>query len=150
MGLPDIPLKIGLSEHGAHTDMASIEMGVQMMAQTLKPNYHGFKDEDLEKIAGAATYFVLAHEIAHNTTHPGREVKSWENSVKDIDVEARDKFRWMNIISDICINYNIINGMNLVDSITGKSERKSPNNSDGDWLPRCSCATPPTTQRLRQ
>ncbi len=123
-GLPNIPLKIGLSEHGAHTDMASIEMGVQMMAQTLRENYHGFKPKDLDKIAGAATYFVLAHEIAHNTTHPGREVKSWENSVKDVDVEARDKFRWMNIISDICINYNIINGMNLVDSIQGKQRQE--------------------------
>ena len=37
-GLPNIPLKIGLSEHGAHTDMASIEMGVKIMAQTLREN----------------------------------------------------------------------------------------------------------------
>jgi len=122
-GLPDIPLKIGLSEHGAHTDMSSIEMGIQLVAQTLKANYHGFKGKDLDKIAGAATYFVIAHEIAHNTTHPGRDVKTWENSVKDVDVENADKMRWMNIISDICINYNIINGMNLVDSMSVKDKK---------------------------
>ena len=54
-GLSDIPLKVGLSYHGAHTDMASIEIGIQLMAQTLKENYHGFRDKDLDKIAGAAT-----------------------------------------------------------------------------------------------
>ena len=42
---------------------------------------------------------------------------------KDIDVENRDKFRWMNIISDICINYNIINGMNLVESMPQKDRK---------------------------
>ena len=122
-GLPDIPLKIGLSYHGAHTDMASIEIGMQFVAQTLKENYHGFQGKDLEKICGAATYFVIAHEMSHNTTHPGRVVKTWANSVKDVDVENQDKVRWMNIISDICINYNIINGMNLVPSITGKARQ---------------------------
>ncbi len=122
-GLDDIPLKVGLSYHGAHTDMASIEIGIQLMAQTLKENYHGFKGKDLDKIAGAATYFVLAHEMAHNNTHPGRSVKTWEGSVKDVEVENRDKIRWMNIISDICINYNIINGMNIVESITGKDRQ---------------------------
>ena len=123
-GLPDIPLKVGTSQHGAHTDMSSIEIGIQLVAQTLKENYHGFQKKDLDEIAGAATYFVIAHEIAHNTTHPGRAVKTWENSVKDIHVENRDKFRWMNIISDICINYNIINGMNLVESMP-KKDRKA-------------------------
>ena len=67
--MPDIPLKIGLSQHGAHTDMNSIEMGIQMVAACLKANYHGFSSKELDEIAGAATYFVLAHEMAHNNTH---------------------------------------------------------------------------------
>ena len=122
--MPDIPLKIGLSQHGAHTDMNSIEMGIQMVAACLKANYHGFSSKELDEIAGAATYFVLAHEMAHNNTHPGREVRTWEASVKDIDVENQDKFRWMNIISDICINYNLINGMNITPGITGKERQE--------------------------
>ena len=122
-GLHDIPLKVGTSMHGAHTDMASIEIGIQLVASTLKENYHGFQGSDLDKIAGAASYFVIAHEIAHNTTHPGRQVKTWENSVKGIDVEKADRLRWMNIISDIAINYNIINGMNLVEGMS-KKDRK--------------------------
>jgi hypothetical protein len=123
-GLPDIPLKVGLSYHGAHTDMSSIEIGIQLVAACLKENYHGFQGSDLDKIAGAATYFIIAHEIAHNTTHPGRQVGTWENSVKGIDVEKQDKLRWMNIISDIAINYNIINGMNLVQGMS-KKDRKT-------------------------
>lgn len=122
-GMPDIPLKIGVSQHGAHTDMSSIEMGIQLVAACLKENYHGFQGNDLDSIAGAATYFIIAHEMAHNNTHPGRQVKTWENSVKDVDVENRDKFRWMNIISDICINYNIINGMNLVENMRPKDKK---------------------------
>ena len=85
-GLEDIPLKVGLSFHGAQTDMASIELGIELMSQTLKENYHGFKGKDLDDIAGAATYFVLAHEMAHNNNHPGRDVKTWENATKDIGV----------------------------------------------------------------
>ena len=68
-GMPDIPLKIGVSQHGAHTDMSSIEMGIQLVAACLKENYHGFQGNDLDNIAGAATYFIIAHEMAHNNTH---------------------------------------------------------------------------------
>ena len=38
-GEPLIPLKIGTSEHGAHTDMKTIEVGLDQMMLTILPNH---------------------------------------------------------------------------------------------------------------
>ena len=104
---------IGSGYHGPATNMGKIFLPPQYMAMCIPENYHNFDarivDEAIQFVAG----FTLAHEIGHNNIHPGQSAVSWKVALQDIPVDDSDACMWMNMISDIMVNYNVMNGTAL-------------------------------------
>jgi len=105
-GEESTPLILGTEMHGGKTDMVQIEVGKDQMMLCLTQNYHGVP----EKYTDSAPFFVLGHEFGHIVAHPGKDSKYWVEGMKEIPVEAYQKGRWLNAISDILVNWTVITG----------------------------------------
>ncbi len=105
-----IPLILGTEMHGGKTDMVQIEVGKDQMMLCLTQNYHGVP----EKYTDSAPFFVLGHEFGHIVAHPGKDSKYWIEGMKEIPVEAYQKGRWLNAISDILVNWTVITGTTIL------------------------------------
>jgi len=115
---------IGSGYHGPATNMGKIFLPPQYMAMCIPENYHNFDarivDEAIQFVAG----FTLAHEIGHNNIHPGQSAVSWAVALKDIPVDPNAACMWMNMISDIMVNYNVMNGTALSTRLTDEEKDK--------------------------
>jgi len=109
-GEPLIPLKLGTSFHGAHTDMTQIEVGIDHMMLTILANHHQVP----KKYQDSASFFVIGHEFGHITSHPGKEAKYWRKGMRELPVEHFQQPKWFNAISDILVNWTVITGSNIV------------------------------------
>ncbi len=111
---------IGSGYHGAATNMGKIFLSPEYIPMCIPENYHNFDarivNEAIQFVAG----FTLAHEIGHNNIHPGGPggAISWKDALQDIMVDDSDKCMWMNMISDIMVNYNVMNGTALSGKLT--------------------------------
>ena len=109
-GEPLIPLKIGTSEHGAHTDMKTIEVGLDQMMLTILPNHH-----KVPKVyQDSAAFFVVGHEFGHITSHPGKDAGYWANGMRELPVEHMQRGKWFNVVSDIIVNWTVMTGTNII------------------------------------
>jgi len=114
-GEETINLILGTEMHGGKTDMVQIEVGKDQMMLCLTDsgenktgtgNYHKVP----EKYTSSAPFFVLGHEFGHVVAHPGKDAKYWIEGMKELPVEAYQKGRWLNAISDILVNWTVITG----------------------------------------
>ncbi len=110
---------IGSGYHTPATNMGKIFMPPQYLSMSIPENYHNFDARIVDEASQFVAGFVLAHEIGHNNIHPGQSAVSWKHALEDIPVDFSDKCMWMNMISDIMVNYNVMNG-------TALSKRLSP------------------------
>lgn len=104
---------IGSGYHGPATNMGKIFLPPQYMAMCIPENYHNFDARIVDEASQFVAGFTLAHEIGHNNIHPGQSAVSWKVALQDIPVDYSDKCMWMNMISDIMVNYNVMNGTAL-------------------------------------
>lgn len=112
---------IGSGYHGPATNMGKIFMPAEYMPMCIPENYHNFDARIVDEATQFVAGFVLAHEIGHNNIHPGQSAGSWKEALKDIMVDESDKCMWMNMISDIMVNYNVMNGTALSRSLTDEA-----------------------------
>jgi len=105
-----VPLVLGTEMHGGKTDMVQIEVGKDQMMLCLVPNYHKVPSQYTD----SAPFFVLGHEFGHIVAHPGKDSKYWIEGMKEIPVEAYQKGRWLNAISDILVNWTVITGTTIL------------------------------------
>jgi len=103
-GEENIPLILGTSTHGAKTGMVSIEVGKDQMMLCLLDNYHKVPSQ----FRDSASFFVLGHEFGHIIAHPGKDAVYWIEGMKELPVEAYQKGKWMNCVSDIVVNWTVI------------------------------------------
>ena len=109
---------IGSGYKGPATNMGKIFLPPEYMAMCIPENYHNFDARIVDQATKFVAGFTLAHEIGHNNIHPGQSVGSWATALKDIKVDDEDKCMWMNMISDIMVNYNVMNGTALSGKLT--------------------------------
>ena len=109
---------IGSGFHGPATNMGKIFLPPQYMAMCIPENYHNFDARIVDEASQFVAGFTLAHEIGHNNIHPGQSAVSWDVALQDIPVDETDKCMWMNMISDIMVNYNVMNGTALSGRLT--------------------------------
>ncbi len=102
-GEENIPLILGTSTHGAKTGMVSIEVGKDQMMLCLLDNYHKVPSQYRD----SASFFVLGHEFGHIIAHPGKDAVYWIDGMKQLPVEAYQKGKWMNCVSDIVVNWTV-------------------------------------------
>ena len=106
--------------HEAYTNMEYISLSGDYMAIAMIPNYHGYDEtrlaEDLD--------FVIQHEIGHLNVHPGAGT-GWKTEIAGMPVEGAKRGLWSNVLSDIQVNYNIANGVQL--QISGSEKDKAVN-----------------------
>lgn len=105
-------MQLGTEYHGAHTNMNSITVGIDQMMLTILNNFHDVPKEYQDSSA----FFVVGHEFAHITTHPGKDRNYWVNGAKEFPVEHYQKGRWLNAISDIIVNWSVMTGSNIYDT----------------------------------
>ena len=103
-GEENIPLILGTEMHGGRTDMVRIEVGKDQMMLCLNGNYH----EVPEEYRDSAPFFVLGHEFGHIIAHPGKDAVYWIEGMRELPVEAYQKPRWLNCVSDILVNWTVI------------------------------------------
>ena len=105
-GEGNIPLILGTEEHGGATDMVRIEVGKDQMMLCILANYHKVPPQ----FRDSSPFFVLGHEFGHIVAHPGKDSKYWMEGAKELPVEAYQKGKWMNCISDILVNWTVVTG----------------------------------------
>ena len=110
-GESNIPLVLGSEDHGGRTDSYQIEVGIDQMMLCLEENYH----EVPPQYRDSSPFFVLAHEFGHIVAHPGRDAVYWVEGAKELPVEHHQRFRWMNCISDILVNWTVITATAVLD-----------------------------------
>lgn len=110
-GESNIPLVLGSEDHGGRTDSVQIEVGIDQMMLCLEENYH----EVPPQYRDSSPFFVLAHEFGHIVAHPGRDAVYWVEGAKELPVEHHQRFRWMNCISDILVNWTVITATAVLD-----------------------------------
>ena len=108
---------IGSGYHTPATNMGKIFLPPQYMAMCIPENYLNFDARIVDEASKFVAGFTLAHEIGHNNIHPGQSAISWKHALEFIDVDDSDKCMWMNMISDIMVNYNVMNGTALSRSL---------------------------------
>ena len=106
---PLIPMTLGSEEHGASTDMNSITVGIDNMMKTILEYYH----EIPEKYKSGSSYFTVAHEFGHITTHPGKDSDYWMNGANNFPIESANRQKWLNVLSDIMVNWSVMTGTNI-------------------------------------
>tara|TARA_B100000686_G_scaffold59709_2_gene64215 strand:+ start:7119 stop:8273 length:1155 start_codon:yes stop_codon:yes gene_type:complete len=109
-GEETIPLILGTEMHGGKTDMVRIEVGKDQMMLCLLENYHEVPAEYRD----SAPFFVLGHEFGHIIAHPGKDAVYWIEGMKELPVEAYQKPRWLNCVSDILVNWTVITGTGVL------------------------------------
>jgi len=109
-GEETIPLILGTEMHGGRTDMVRIEVGKDQMMLCLLENYH----EVPAKYRDSAPFFVLGHEFGHIIAHPGKDAVYWIEGMRELPVEAYQKPRWLNCVSDILVNWTVITGTGVL------------------------------------
>jgi len=106
---PLIKMILDKEEHGAYTDMTSITVGIDQMQKTILQNYHNIPD----KYKASGAYFTVGHEFAHITTHPGKDSDYWMNGANNFPIESANRQRWLNVLSDIIVNWSVMTGSNI-------------------------------------
>ncbi len=109
-GEETIPLILGTEMKGGRTDMVRIEVGKDQMMLCLLENYH----EVPAKYRDSAPFFVLGHEFGHIIAHPGKDAVYWIEGMRELPVEAYQKPRWLNCVSDILVNWTVITGTGVL------------------------------------
>jgi hypothetical protein len=101
------------SFHGAQTSGSRIDMGPEYMERCIPVNFHGFEDPTFTEMM---TAFTLNHEIGHITVHPGGSGgDTWMKEIRSlILIEPAQQPMWANVLSDICVNYNVSRGNNFI------------------------------------
>jgi hypothetical protein len=117
---PLIPMTLGSEEHGASTNMASITVGIDNMLKTILENYH----EVPEKYKSGSSYFTVAHEFGHITTHPGKDSDYWANGANEFPIESANRQKWLNVLSDIMVNWSVMTGTNIRERDAGDEIRQ--------------------------
>jgi|TARA_R110001632_G_scaffold68767_1_gene160949 hypothetical protein len=110
-GEENIPLILGTEMHGGKTDMVRIEVGKDQMMLCLLNNYHKVP----AKYRDSSPFFVLGHEFGHIVAHPGKDAVYWIEGMRELPVEAYQKGRWLNCVSDILVNWTVITGTGVLD-----------------------------------
>jgi hypothetical protein len=123
-GEENIPLVLGTEQHGGKTDMVRIEVGKDQMMLCLKENYHGVPD----KYTDSSPFFVLGHEFGHIIAHPGKDAVYWIEGMRELPVEAYQKGRWLNCVSDILVNWTVITGTGVLQQSQKESIRRQMTN----------------------
>jgi len=90
--------------------MVRIEVGKDQMMLCLLENYH----EVPAKYRDSAPFFVLGHEFGHIIAHPGKDAVYWIEGMRELPVEAYQKPRWLNCVSDILVNWTVITGTGVL------------------------------------
>ena len=106
---PLVPMTLGAEEHGAYTDMNSITVGIDNMMKTILENYHEVPDE----YKAGSSFFTVGHEFGHITTHPGKDSDYWMNGANNFPIEAANRQKWLNVLSDIMVNWSVMTGSNI-------------------------------------
>jgi hypothetical protein len=106
---PLVPMYLGAEEHGAYTDMNSITVGIDNMLKTILENYHEVPDE----YKAGSSFFTVGHEFGHITTHPGKDSDYWMNGANNFPIEADNRQKWLNVLSDIIVNWSVMTGSNI-------------------------------------
>lgn len=106
---PLVPMTLGAEEHGAYTDMNSITVGIDNMMKTILENYHEVPDE----YKAGSSFFTVGHEFGHITTHPGKDSDYWMNGANNFPIEADNRQKWLNVLSDIMVNWSVMTGSNI-------------------------------------
>lgn len=134
-GEANIPLVLGTEEHGGRTDSVQIEVGKDQMMLCLKENYHKVPD----KYTSSSPFFVLAHEFGHIVAHPGKDAVYWVEGAKELPVEHFQRFRWMNCISDILVNWTVMTATAVLDEKQRASIKKQMTDGwrAGQFVRRC-------------
>lgn len=112
---PLVPMNLGVEEHGAYTDMNSITVGVDNMKKTIMENYHEVPDE----YKAGSSYFTVGHEFGHITTHPGKDSDYWMNGANNFSIESGNRQKWLNVLSDIMVNWSVMTGSNIRETNVG-------------------------------
>lgn len=138
-GEANIPLVLGTEEHGGRTDSVQIEVGKDQMMLCLKENYHKVPD----KYTSSSPFFVLAHEFGHIVAHPGKDAVYWVEGAKELPVEAFQRFRWMNCISDILVNWTVMTATAVLDAKQRTSIKTQMTDGwrAGQFVRRCATET---------
>jgi hypothetical protein len=104
--------------------MVQIEVGKDQMMLCLKGNYHGVPD----KYTDSAPFFVLGHEFGHIIAHPGKDAVYWIEGMKELPVEAYQKNRWLNAISDILVNWTVTTATGVLQEAQKESLKRQMTN----------------------
>jgi hypothetical protein len=134
-GEETIPLILGTEMHGGRTDMVRIEVGKDQMMLCLVNNYHGVPD----KYTDSAPFFVLGHEFGHIVAHPGKDAVYWIEGMKELPVEAYQKGKWLNCVSDILVNWTVITATGVLQESQKETikEQMTDGWRAGQFIRRC-------------
>jgi len=116
-GEENIPLVLGTEMHGGKTDMVRIEVGKDQMMLCLLNNYHKVPSEYRD----SAPFFVLGHEFGHIIAHPGKDAVYWIEGMRELPVEAYQKGKWLNCVSDILVNWTVITATGVLQETQKKN-----------------------------
>ena len=116
-GEENIPLVLGTKMHGGKTDMVRIEVGKDQMMLCLLNNYHKVPSEYRD----SASFFVLGHEFGHIIAHPGKDAIYWIEGMRELPVEAYQKGKWLNCVSDILVNWTVITATGVLQETQKKT-----------------------------
>ena len=109
-GVPSsVKCLLGNSYKGAKTDSKNVEFSDSWMQKCIGANYHGYTPGHIAEISG--TVFVIAHELGHLSTHPGRGC-DWRKEIDSYPCAPTQKGDWSNVLSDIVVNFNITRALN--------------------------------------
>ena len=134
-GQEHTPLILGTEEHGGATDGNRIEVGIDQMMLCILANYHKVP----AKYRDSSPFFVLGHEFGHIVAHPGKDSIYWTEGAKELPVEAYQRFRWMNCVSDILVNWTVITGTAVLQEIQKDSVKRQMLDGwqAGQFIRRC-------------
>ena len=113
---------IGSGYHTPATNMGKIFMPPQYLSMSIPENYHNFDARIVDEASQFVAGFVLAHEIGHNNIQGEVMI----NNIL-LAVDFSDKCMWMNMISDIMVNYNVMNGTALSRKLTDEEVEQYKN-----------------------
>ena len=77
--------------------------------KTILENYHEVPDE----YKAGSSFFTVGHEFGHITTHPGKDSDYWMNGANNFPIEAANRQKWLNVLSDIIVNWSVMTGSNI-------------------------------------
>ncbi len=134
-GEENIPLVLGTEMHGGRTDMVRIEVGKDQMMLCLIENYHKVP----EKYTDSSPFFVLGHEFGHIVAHPGKDAVYWIEGMRELPVEAYQKGKWLNCVSDILVNWTVITATGVLQPTQKETMKRQMTDGwrAGQFVRRC-------------